>query len=154
MKKQLFILFLTAFTFSGCQQEDLLLEKATEDLEQVTTIEGIQVENGYLNFASNDLFQSYLVSLKNEQSSSAISTRAPQQSIKGFTSINSLKEQVAVANTRSGDSEEGTEDEYRISIAEDLIKDDLLYNVMDTTLRISIGDMFYKITEPGYILLP
>lgn len=155
MKKiTLLAMAFTAFAFTACQQEDLLAENDKAKNELDTTTDGIQVVDGYLSFASNDLFQSYLASLKNEQSSSTISTRATQQSIKGFTSINSLKEQVAVANTRSGDSEEGTEDEYRISIAEDLIKDELLYNVMDTTLRISIGDMFYKITEQGTFYCP
>lgn len=143
MKKiTLLAMAFTVFAFTACQQEDLLAENDKAKNEADTTTDGIQVVDGYLSFASDNLFQSYLASLKNEQSSSAISTRATQQSIKGFTSINSLKEQVAVANTRSGDSEEGTEDEYRISIAEDLVKDDILYNVMDTTLRISIGDMF------------
>ena len=155
MKKiTLLAMAFTVFAFTACQQEDLLAENDKAKNEADTTTDGIQVVDGYLSFASDNLFQSYLASLKNEQSSSAISTRATQQSIKGFTSINSLKEQVAVANTRSGDSEEGTEDEYRISIAEDLVKDDILYNVMDTTLRISIGDMFYKITEQGTFYCP
>jgi hypothetical protein len=67
------------------------------------------------------------------------------------------KIQILRANHSTGDSEdveEGSEDEYRISIAEKLIKDDILYNVLDTTLRISIEDTFYKITEIGTFYCP
>lgn len=148
-KNTLLAMTFTAIAFTACQQESLLSENDKVKNEANSTTDGIQVVDGYLSFASNDLFQSYLTSLKNRKIDSEIATRSTQQSIEGFTSINSLKEQVAVVNTRSEDGEEGTEDEYRISIAEDLIKDDILCNVMDTTLRISIGDMFYKITDKG-----
>lgn len=148
-KNTLLTMAFAVSAFTACQQEDLFVENGEVESEVDTTIDGIQVVDGYLSFTSDNLFQSYLASFRNEQSGSAISTRATQQRFKGFTSIYSLREQIAVANTRSEDSEEGSEDEYRLSIAEDLVKDDILYNVMDTTLRIAIGDIFYKITEQG-----
>lgn len=85
MKKvTLLAMAFTTFAFTACQQEDLLAENDKAKNEVDTTTDGIQVVDGYLSFASNDLFQSYLASLKNEQSGSAISTRGTQQSIKGF----------------------------------------------------------------------
>ena len=47
------------------------------------------------------------------------------------------------------DEEELSVDEYNLSIAESIVRDELLYDFLDTTLRIGIGDYIYKITEDG-----
>ena len=54
----------TVFAFTACQQEDLLAENDKAKNEADTTTDGIQVVDGYLSFASDNLFQSYLASLK------------------------------------------------------------------------------------------
>ena len=152
MKKQLFTLFLTVFVFNACQQEDLLLEKVTEDHEQVTTIEGIQVENGYLNFTSNDVFKKYLTSLEEEKDLETVSTRSIRRKIQGFTSVASLKETIQTATRNTGvlqEDEEMTQDEFNIMNAEELLVDPILMEVMDTTLRIKINDRLFKVTRYG-----
>lgn len=151
MKKQLIILFLAAFTFSACQQEELLPEKITEDQEQIT-IGGIQVEDGYLNFASNDVFQKYLTSLEEDRSSETASTRSIMRKIQGFTSVASLKESLPAATRNASDiqeDEEMSQDEFNIMSAEELLVDPILMEVMDTTLRIKIDDRLFKVTPYG-----
>lgn len=151
MKKQLITLFLAAFTFSACQQEELLPEKTTENQEQIT-IGGIQVEDGYLNFASNDVFQKYLTSLEEDRSSETASTRSIMRKIQGFTSVASLKESLPAATRNASDiqeDEEMSQDEFNIMSAEDLLVDPILMEVMDTTLRIKIEDRLFKVTPYG-----
>lgn len=87
-KNKLLTMAFAVSAFTACQQEDLFVENGKVESEVDTTIDGIQVVDGYLSFTSDDLFQSYLASIRNEQSGSAIPTRATQQRIKGFTSIN------------------------------------------------------------------
>ena len=41
----------------------------------------------------------------------------------------------------------GSEEEYNLSRCENIIQDEVLMNVLDTTMRISIGDKYFKITE-------
>lgn len=139
-KNTLLALAFTALSFTACQQEDFLSENNKVEKELDTTTNGIQVVDGYLSFASKDLFQNYISSLKDKQDNSGISTRVTQQNINGFTSINSLKAQVAVANTRSEDSEEGTEDEYRISITEAQIWGAIKYNGKWRGIRFTHSD--------------
>lgn len=151
MKKQLIKLVLALLTFSACQQDDLLNEKAMESQEQ-TFIDGIQVEDGYLSFASNDVFQEYLSSLEENGNSETVSTRSSGRKIQGFTSIASLKE-AYTASTRSTstdeEEEEMTQDEFNIMQAEEKLIDPILTEVMDTTLRIKIEDRIFKITQYG-----
>lgn len=151
MKKQLITLCLTAFTFSACQQEDLPLAKSIETQEQ-NTFSGIQVENGYLNFASNDIFQEYLTSLEEDRSSESASTRSGMRKIQGFTSIASLKESLSTTTRNASDiqeEEEMSQDEFNLMNAEELLVDPILMEVMDTTLRIKIDDRFFKVTPYG-----
>lgn len=50
--------------------------------------------------------------------------------------------------------EEMTQDEYNVMIAKNLLQDPILYNVMDTTLRIGVGGYVYKITNEGTFFAP
>lgn len=87
------------------------------------------------------------------------STRVIQCSkIPGFVSIAELDEQIIQTKTRSvnleeiddlSDVEEMTEDEYNIMRAENLLFDDVLTHLVDTTLRICVEGRLYKITEHG-----
>lgn len=52
------------------------------------------------------------------------------------------------------DDEEMTIHEFRLMKAEELILDPILEEVMDTTLRVGIGDRIYKITEHGTFSAP
>lgn len=90
MKSKLFALLLTTLAVSACQQEDLVSDKAIESSEQAI-IDGIEVKDGYLSFASSDVFQEYLTSLEEGGSSEIASTRSGKGAIQGFTSIASLK---------------------------------------------------------------
>lgn len=151
MKSKFLTLLLAAFAVSACQQEDLVSDKAIEGPEQ-TIIEGIEVKDGYLSFASNDVFQEYLTSLEEGGNSEIASTRSGKGKIKGFTSIASLKETyLASTRTTSADEEEEemSQDEFNLMKAEELLVDPILTEVMDTTLRIKIEDRIFKVTQYG-----
>ena len=120
-------------------------ESATNKMIEVT-------EDGYLNFKSQAAFDDYINSISDVKGT--FTTRSAHAGLAGFTSLNELQKNLTTLSTRSEDIdeegiEEGNEDEYRLSIAQELIKDDVLNNVLDTTLRVSIADRFYKIAEQG-----
>jgi len=75
---------------------------------------------------------------------------------KPFESVASLQKRLEKIQTRSGynsedlsDLEEMTEDEYNLMKAENLLLDDALTYVVDTTLRVCVENRLYKITEYG-----
>lgn len=54
------------------------------------------------------------------------------------------------ATTSENDEiEEGSMEEYHLAKCAEILHDDLIMNVLDTTLRISVGEKYYKITEFG-----
>lgn len=151
MRKTFFLLPL-AVTIVACQQDDLLSERVIANNEQAISINGVQIEKGYLSFASNDAFQEYLISLEKENDSDLISTRSIGRKIQGFTSVASLKESILVATKGQGEvleDEEMTEDEFNVMKAEELLVDPILTEVMDTTLRVKVEDRLFKITQYG-----
>ena len=108
-----------------------------------------KTNEGYLHFNSQATFDSYMNQLKAIKEGVATkSTDLP--SVKGFKSITALKSEIKSMQTRSDDDEEiGSKDEYNLSRSENIIQSELLMNVLDTTLRISIADKYYKITDNG-----
>jgi hypothetical protein len=59
-----------------------------------------------------------------------------------------------VKSMNENDIEEMTVDEYNLMIAKSLLVDPILYNVMDTTLRIGVDGIIYKITKDGTFFAP
>lgn len=66
--------------------------------------------------------------------------------IKGFTSIADIKKNVNISTRGSNDDadEEMTTDEFNVMKSENILVDPLLTQVMDTTLRIQIGEQLYN----------
>jgi hypothetical protein len=153
MKKNYLIVILL-FVIASCSEHPITDNMNENDDQMSQAFEDIKMTDaGYLSFKTKEVFDNYINSLKEEYVSSQTRAAIAHYNIPEFMSINALKESIQNQSTRSAedseDIEEGSEDEFRISIAEELIKDDVLYNVLDTTLRISIEDMFYKVTELG-----
>lgn len=142
------------FCLASCSNDEM--SETTNETEK-TTSQNVKVTNGYLDFNNQNAFNSYVNKLReNENSSSNTNTRAlAEQSnlmkIKGFTSIADTKKKVNISTRGSNDDadEEMTTDEFNIMKAENILVDPLLTQVMDTTLRIQIGEQLYKVTKYG-----
>ena len=112
------------------------------------------MNNGYLVFNSQQTFDNLIDELKENGPQAVETTSRSAGLLKGFKSMYEIQKELA-NNSRSteipgdGEPEEGSEEEYNLAIAEELIKDDVLTYVMDTTLRIGIENKFYKITDVG-----
>ncbi|NDV82874.1 hypothetical protein D0T87_12910 [Bacteroides sp. 51] len=131
--------------FVACQKDDIIEDKNLVDIPEPVHV----TPEGYLHFDSQSIFTDYLNNFKEDASPS---TRSNYFTVTGFNSINKVKSNIQrmyATRALDEDDEEGCEDEYKVSLCEELIPDDILFNVLDTTLRISIDDNYYKITDKG-----
>ncbi len=146
-----FVLFILSMFFSvGCKDDSDLNDVVEKNIQK----QSISVtEEGYLHFNSQLTFDDYIKSLKNEEHSGLRSAKVAN--INGFTSLNQLKDEMQSSSLRSGtisddgEIEEGSMEEYQLAKCAGILHDDLIMNVLDTTLRISVGEKYYKITESG-----
>lgn len=159
MKKIYLYIIALLMGITSCS-EDILMEKTDSKDEPSNNMVEV-TKDGYLDFKTQSAFENYISLLRDEESS-PVTRNSYTPKLIGFTSLNDLQKTLETVSNRSVDSndedceenceedcEEGSEDEYHLSVAQDLIKDDVLTNVLDTTLRISIADRFYKIAEQG-----
>lgn len=155
MKTKLATLLLVLFTMNACQQYDFISENNDEPkVPENNIFEGINVEDGYLNFSTSIVFEEFLTSLEKRNETETIMTRAQQNKIPGFTSISSLKKSILnvtrnISNNNDDEDEEMSQEEFAIANAEDLLIDPILLEVMDTSLRIKIENRLFKITSYG-----
>jgi hypothetical protein len=154
----------------------LLFVSCTEkiDLPQNTSTPIVNADKGYLSFSSAESFSDFMKQIKTD--TAKISAANLQlESMKNFSSLHKLQLKLVTrkqlmsdlqdpgydpdvqgSSSSSGSNgtstdgiEEGTQDEYNLARVEDLITDPDLMSVLDTTLRITIGNVFYKITPDG-----
>lgn len=147
-----------------------LVMASCNDTEDIVTIDNIcenqpstmmkVTEDGYLHFESQSAFDKLYEEAKRSVSSS-INSRASSSfnfSIPGFNSIKDISSTYnntitsrAVSNTVEVeyDCEDGNEVECRLAIAEELIPDEALQCLLDTTFRIEIGNTYYRVTYNG-----
>lgn len=155
MKTKLTTLLLVLLTMNACQQYDFISENNDESkVPENNLFEGINVEDGYLNFSTSVVFEEFLSSLEKRNETETTITRAQQNKIPGFTSISSLKKSILnvtrnVSNNNDDEDEEMSQEEFAIANAEDLLIDPILLEVMDTSLRIKIENRLFKITSYG-----
>jgi len=117
----------------------------------------ISVVDGYLNFPTDEIFKEYITGLNESSSMQTKSTQLQSlKSVQGFKSISDLKNDIdtGTKSATTSDDEEMTLDEYRVMMAENLLLDPLLTEVMDTTLRIGVAGRIYKVTEHGTFSAP
>lgn len=119
---------------------------------QQTQKQSIEVENGYLKFANDSVFKDCINKIETDQNSNS-STRAGSKqkfSVPGFTSISQLEDLPKTRSAAEDDlDEEMSQDEFNTMKASNLLIDPVLTEVMDTTLRIKISDVLYKVTQYG-----
>lgn len=156
MKKQFLgaLSFITVLTSCSNDMEPEMVGVLSDAKEDFVTVS----ENGYLNFPSEELFESFFVAIQNgENPIINVQTR----SASSFQSIAQLNLQLERQICEYGqnkeftykddlsDLEEMTQDEYNLMKAEELLFDDILTHAMDTTLRICVAGELYKVTENG-----
>ena len=152
----LLVLILGTLTLSSCSKDDVI--DVSNSIQSLTTTHN---QGGYLIFKDQKSFNNCIEEIKQEESKHQSLTRsyiASYTSIpKNFKSIAYLKDKnlhpTRGVNTNQGTNDETDEDmtldEFNIMKAEDILIDPVLTNVMDTTLRIQVGDTLYKVTEKG-----
>ena len=159
IKIKLLIFALLALVFTACDKND----------ENIQTPSTTNKDISYLKFENNDNLLEYLKSFKstNDTINTTIS-KVKRQNFNvtvptGFQSINQISEGDRVSemskinksnSSESGEIEDMSIDEYNIMVAKNLLQDPILYNAMDTTLRIGVGGYLYKITNDGTFFAP
>ena len=153
------MLFITCST--SCTKDEIQtcgVENQSETLANVEVTDG-----GYLSFPNQVLFDSYIEELRDSESSVKTGVTRSNKfnlgDLSGFKSIANIQEQyystrASIAESSDDDDEEMTLDEFNALKAEDILVDPVLTQVMDTTLRVQIGDRLYKITEYGTFYAP
>lgn len=152
MKSKLFV-FLTVLTLSACQKEEVTKNQVTvpEELPSISL-----TKDKFLRFDKSSTLLKYLnqESTNNHgmmRSSNTSNSEIDTEDlciIEDFESVSKLKTQILEDDNVVDDSEM-TIDEFNIIKADRLLKDPILAEVMDTTLRIQIGDTIYKVCEYG-----
>ena len=110
-------------------------------------------EDGYLIFSTSQSLKDYMENFHNGNTKAFYSSNAV--TLKGFESVANLGERLECLKTRANDTEnisdleEMTREEYNLMRAENMLFDDALTHIVDTTLRICVEGRLYKITELG-----
>lgn len=130
-------IFLLPFFFSCHKEEPIQLNETGQPLNDISVV------NGHLCFSTADALEQYI----NGSNSGVLRTKSLGNSIPGFTSISERK--AALVNTRAGEMEEMTEEEFNLMRCENLLADPALYDIFDMDLVIEVENKVYKITEIG-----
>ncbi len=152
MKNKVLLTASSIFILASCNVEEINYEPSTPTT--LTNIETVEVSsNGYLTFANAITLEQYMDSISNKGTS-----LSKKLCTNGFKSIANLQDELsarhAIMKKSSIDSEENedenmTEDEFNLMKAEDLLFDNKLTYIMDTTLRVCVDGILYKITQYG-----
>jgi hypothetical protein len=131
--------------FVSCNKEEANFVIEKDDVLSLS-------DDGYLKFDSQleltNLLEEYIAAENGIVLKSGTSRKIP----KGFVSIANLEEQkykTKSSNESSIEIEETTLEEFNLACAKALLKDPVLFNIFDTTLRLAVGNDFYKITDYG-----
>lgn len=158
MKKYLFLFMILGLLFNSCTNDDDFSPQKTVDEETPSTKINVKSVDGYLKFASDADLKNFLSVLEEENGSLTKSVSSGLTNIEGFKSLSVLKKELQssskVKALSEDEDEEMTVDEYNVMTAENLLLDPVLTEVMDTTLRIGVGDRVFKITEYGTFSAP
>ncbi|NDV82448.1 hypothetical protein D0T87_10720 [Bacteroides sp. 51] len=146
--------------FFSCNDDNDLLLENQESISPKTNDISI-TEEGFLSFSSFNALEKVINDIELGEkvgiTSKAIVTRAISRD---FESVATLRHQIDDFGGGGGgytppplpiddDIEEMTIHEYRLMKAEELLLDNVLAEVLDTTLRIGVNDIVYKITDYG-----
>lgn len=164
MRTSLSIIIKVAFTiciffFIGCT-EDNYATKQTKFYSET----GVEVsKNGYLKFDSSKSLEEFVENI-NKNGGNVTNNTYSRAGEKSFESLADLRNKLQKVESRSDDIDsnedeedeedeeevdEMTVDEFNLMKCERLIFDNVLYHLVDTTLRICVEGRLYKITPTG-----
>jgi hypothetical protein len=131
----------------SCRKDETAEVNITSDNNEISVS-----DDGYLKFDSqyelDNLLEEYIAAESGVVVKSGTGRKIPKR----FVSITDLEEQkykTKSGNESSIEIEETTLEEFNLACAKSLLKDPVLFNIFDTTLRLIVGDYFYKITDYG-----
>lgn len=157
--KNLFLL-LAIMLVTACSSEDLVDATDSDNTEQSKAV-GNEVsvsQDGYLVFPTSQSLETFVEKLSNGEQPTVLSQATRAGGINRFESVADLDERLAKTKTRTtntddaedlSDLEEMTEEEFNLMKAENLLFDDVMTHMVDTTLRVCVEGRLYKITEKG-----
>lgn len=156
MKIILISVLCSFFILTSCS-DDMNSIEPTHKIPQ--SIEDVTVSNeGYLTFPT---FKSLELFFEQVQNGETPTINSVSRSGGSFESVAMLDDRISnsiqsraidttpITDSELEDLEEMTQDEYNLMKAEDLLFDNIMTHAMDTTLRICIEGVLYKITENG-----
>lgn len=160
MKK--FLLLPIATLILSCSSDDYFNVSNEDSMLQYQDSVATVSDEGYLVFPSSQSLQSFVEDISNGKTPTIINNSTRANSTKGFESLADLSKKIEETKTRSidisnydesvddlSDLEEMSEDEFNLMKAENLIFDNIMSHMVDTTLRICVENRLYKITEYG-----
>ncbi len=157
MKKRVFFATLMLLIVASCNT--MTEEDDCELIEIAQVVESYeQSPNGYLRFSNSDMLEQYMDSCCNGNSEETSISLSKKICSGGFVSIADLSKRYehkkyaiskACVGESDDDDEEMSVDEYNLMKTESLLFDNNLTYVLDTTLRICVEGVLYKITPYG-----
>ena len=148
--KHFFIFIVLCALISACSDDGTLLYNEEYNKEVVESSDINVTDEGYVNFRTRNAFENYISKLQKDDAD--VSTRASKGfdgRIKNFKSLKDLDKKNLTRTSNEETSEEGTEDEYKLSCCRELLPDSRMEYFLDTTMLVSVADTLYKITEYG-----
>lgn len=144
------------FSVIGCTEDSYVAEQ-TETYSNT----GVEVtKNGYLKFDSSKSLEEFVENI-NKNGGNVANNICSRAGEKSFESLADLSNKLEKMKSRSDDLDEEEEeeneeeleemsvDEFNLMKCERLIFDNVLYHLVDTTLRICVEGRLYKITPMG-----
>lgn len=141
MKKSFVSFALACIFLASCNKEEVISVEVPLECAEV------ECESGHLNFATTRAFEEHIAGIAWNVSGYATKSSSRLSIPAEFVSIADRKRNLAL--TKSSSSGEMSPEEYEIMLAESLLVDPVLTEVLDTDLTIGVEDRIYKITEYG-----
>ncbi|MCQ2974847.1 MAG: hypothetical protein MJ211_08550 [Bacteroidales bacterium] len=153
--KKILIIICSLFFLNSCNKQEEIIE--VTDNQQNKQICELS-ETGYLKFSNFDLLKEYMDNCQTIENESSDILLKKSYNLGGFQSIANLRkkyfelDEYQTLNSKSfteDDIEDMTEEEFNLMQTEELLFDNNLTYIFDTTLRISVEGNLYKITKYG-----
>ena len=159
--KQLFIFFVLCTVISACSDDGTFLCDEENYNEGVVTNDINVTDEGYVNFKTRNAFEDYISKLQDDDVD--VPTRASKTfdgRIRNFKSLRDFGKKILTRTSNEDISEEGTEDEYKLSCCRELLPDSRFEYFLDTPIpnphfdRNKIedkGNNCYQVSDKVYI---
>lgn len=144
--------FILCTVVISCEKDVLDFTEAEKQIN--FNSQGYIVENGYLNFENDEAISNYLdyvgkvLENKNNAGSALKSTTTDALSISGFASLANKMNQLKSSQLKSSLVNDPTE-EFLIELTSQLIPDEVIYYVVDTSNQVKISGRMYQISPFG-----